>query len=81
MHFQVITRKDELTVRIQNVFKLDVQLHVKLVYVNKEQSLIKPTIGLFVGRIQNMDHTCGPGPWTTPVDHPSFCKVTKKIFR
>ena len=22
-----------------------------------------------------MDHPCGPGPWTIPVDHPSFCKV------
>ena len=44
------------------------------------------------GRIQNIDHPCGPsqwttswtpGPWTTPVDHhSSFCKVTsRKIFR
>ena len=43
------------------------------------------------GHIQNMDprsmdpvhHPCAPSPWTTPVDHPLFCKVTtrKKIFR
>ena len=24
--------------------------------------------------MQSMEHPYGPGPWTTPVDHPSFCK-------
>ena len=29
---------------------------------------------------RSMDHLCGPGPWTTPVDHPLFYKSNKKNY-
>ena len=59
------------------VVDLDAYVVVRFLYHNL--LMLAPVLPL-VGRIQNMDlrsmdHPCGPGPWTTPVDHPSFCKL------
>ena len=41
-----------------------------------EAAMVLSLKSQIAGRIQNidpksMDHPCGPGPWTTPVDHSS----------
>ena len=45
---------------------------------NQRISKLSGGVGIY-GLIQNMDHPCGPGPWTIPVDHPSSPRVVNSI--